>query len=59
MATEKTIEQELAERGYGHRRNANSHNTNKHEIFDLETGEVVGVLSAIEAIEMLEAERDV
>lgn len=49
----KTIEQRLLEKGFGHRQVANSTNTGKHEVYRVTTGEVIGLYSAIESLELL------
>lgn len=49
----KTIEQRLQDKGLGHRQIANSTNTGKHEVYKLDTDEVVGLYSAIESLELL------
>lgn len=48
-----TIEQELAALGFGHRRVATTPNTGKHEIYRLIGGEVVGQMTAHEAVEFI------
>lgn len=50
-ATAPSISDQLAGLGYGHRRDANTHNTGQRVIFVKRTGEVVGRFTAHEAVE--------
>ena len=49
MEREHSISDALAERGYGHRRNETSVSTGRHTVFKLDTGDVVGNMTAFEA----------
>lgn len=51
MSDERSISDRLADLGYGHRRDGSSHNAGKHEVFVIETGEVLGWFHAHEAVE--------
>lgn len=51
----KTVEQMLVDGGYGHRRYPGSLSTGRHEIFDLDTLEVVARYQAVEAAAFAEA----
>jgi hypothetical protein len=50
MPSKKTIEQRLAEAGYGHRRDDRTENDGKRTVYRLSTGEVVGRYEALESI---------
>lgn len=50
-----TVSDELKAAGFGHRKTVTSANLGKREVFSIKTGEIVGVMSAMEAIEFLRA----
>lgn len=52
---EKTIEQRLHAAGYDHRRDEGSTNDGRHTVFDINTGNAIGRLTASDALHMEEA----
>ena len=49
----KTIEERLHDAGFGHRQTAFSMNTGRHEIYRLDTAEIIGNYSAVESLELI------
>ncbi len=56
-AAHLSISDRLARLGYSHRRDANTVNTGRREVFVKKTGEVVGRFNAHEAVEHFLAEQ--